>query len=276
MALPIKETPVLTGRDAAKFILQIYKSETKPITKKERQEYSQAKELYDRIQQKNKRAFWKMIKFEDCSNIRLCSEYKIKSFDCGDGDLNDFLFLEAQAHWAELFAVTYLFEYGSDTVAFFSVSNDKITYDEKTISKTEWNKFCRSIPNQKRRKGNPAVKIGRLGVCKKFQGNGIGTDLLKYIKYLFINNNKTGCRYITVDAYNNARTTDFYKNNGFIFLTEGDIADDTRLMYFDLKRFQDSARGCPVWRCNKKICVPWDSSMKLRIPRISVGHSANR
>ena len=57
MALPIKETPVLTGRDAAKFILQIYKSETKPITKKERQEYSQAKELYDRIQQKNKRAF---------------------------------------------------------------------------------------------------------------------------------------------------------------------------------------------------------------------------
>ena len=182
-----------------------------------------------------------MISFSDCKQIRLSSETPIKPFDCGEGDLNDFLFNDAKAYLAELFAVTYLFEYGDDTAAFFSVSNDKITYDEETISKTEWNRFCRSIPNIKRQMDNPAVKIGRLGVSGKYQNAGIGSDLLTYIKMLFLDANKTGCRFITLDAYNKSATLSFYRKNGFIFLTENDREEDTRLMYFNLKRFADSA-----------------------------------
>jgi len=72
-----------------------------------------------------------VIKFSDCKHTRLSTGTRIKSFDCGDPDLNDFLFNDSRDYLTELYAVTYLFEYGDDTVAFFSVSNDKITYDEK-------------------------------------------------------------------------------------------------------------------------------------------------
>lgn len=57
MALPIKETPVLKGRDAARFMFHVYKSDTKPITKKERQDYAHAKELFERVQKNNADVF---------------------------------------------------------------------------------------------------------------------------------------------------------------------------------------------------------------------------
>ena len=59
--------------------------------------------------------------------------------------------------------------------------------------------------------------------------------------------NKTGCRFIVVDAYNKQRVLSYYANNGFKFLFkteedeklyyEVDANSDihTRLMYFDLK-----------------------------------------
>lgn len=178
-----------------------------------------------------------MIDFSDCTRVRLAGETIIKPFDCGDADLNDFLFNDAKPYLFELYAVTYLYIFGDDTVAFFSVSNDSISFDEKTISRTDWNRFCRRIPYVKRRHDSPAVKIGRLGVNKQFHNTGIGFQLLTYIKIFFIDNNKTGCRFITLDAYNNPETLSFYKKNGFTFLTESDEADKTRSMYFDLKPF---------------------------------------
>ncbi|MBN2035650.1 MAG: GNAT family N-acetyltransferase [Chitinispirillaceae bacterium] len=181
-----------------------------------------------------------MPRLEECKLLRLTLDTKIKPFDCGDSDLNGFLFDDAHDYLKELFAVTYLWEYGDDTVAFFSVSNDRIVFNEKTISKTEWNRFERKIPNLKRGKDNPAVKIGRLGVNQKYQNQKIGTELLTYIKHLFLDKNKTGCRFITVDAYNKEPVLSFYEKNGFIHLTENDKDAATKLMYFDLSRFAKS------------------------------------
>jgi GNAT superfamily N-acetyltransferase len=178
-----------------------------------------------------------VIRFTDCKRIRLSADTEIKPFDCDDADLNEFLFTDAKHYLSQLLAVTYLYEYGAETVAFFSVSNDTISFNERTLSKTEWNRLRRTYPNRKRLNKLPSVKIGRLGVDKKYQGADIGTQLLDYIKILFIDNNKTGCRYITVDAYNNAKTISFYKKNGFSFLTENDKDEQTRLMKFDLKWF---------------------------------------
>jgi hypothetical protein len=56
--------------------------------------------------------------------------------------------------------------------------------------------------------------------------------LMDYIKGFFIEKDKTGCRFITVDAYRVA--IDFYNRNGFDFLTDEDKNDDRRQMYFDL------------------------------------------
>jgi hypothetical protein len=59
---------------------------------------------------------------------------------------------------------------------------------------------------------------------------------------------KTGCRFITVDAYNNPDTIDFYRRNDFDFLIAGDEQDDTRQMYYDLKPFYllNAAAGQPL------------------------------
>jgi GNAT superfamily N-acetyltransferase len=179
-----------------------------------------------------------MISLPDCKTTRLEITTPIKPFDCKDPDLNQFLFQDAQNYLKELLGVTYLFEYGDITVAFFTVSNDKIVYSEDVFqSKSAWKRFLNVLPHKKRLRELPAVKIGRLGVDAKFQGNEIGTQIIDFIKMFFVDKNKTGCRFITVDAYNNPRTLSFYEKNGFQMLTETDESEETRLMYFDLMRF---------------------------------------
>ena len=44
--------------------------------------------------------------------------------------------------------------------------------------------------------------------------------------------NKTGCRFLTVDVY--AAAVSFYDKNGFIPLNNEDVDSATRLLYFDL------------------------------------------
>jgi hypothetical protein len=61
------------------------------------------------------------------------------------------------------------------------------------------------------------VKIGRFGVNKKLHRSGIGTQQMKFIKHLFTLENKTGCRYITVDAYNKSEILNFISNLDLIF-----------------------------------------------------------
>ena len=80
-----------------------------------------------------------------------------------------------------------------------------------------------------------AVKVGRLAVSEKYIGQGVGRLMLDSVKFIFTHGNRTGCRFITVDAL--ATATGFYELNKFRFFTEKDKDDDTRLMYFDLKDF---------------------------------------
>ena len=69
------------------------------------------------------------------------------------------------------------------------------------------------------------------------KGLFVGTFLLNFIKSYFIIDNKTGCRFLTVDAYANA--VPFYFKNGFIPLNEDDADSDTRLLFFDLATIVD-------------------------------------
>ncbi|MCD8184166.1 MAG: GNAT family N-acetyltransferase [Bacteroides sp.] len=70
------------------------------------------------------------------------------------------------------------------------------------------------------------------------KGKAIGSFLLDFVKSYFIEDNKTGCRFVTVDAYANA--VPFYLKNGFTPLTDNDQDDPTRLLYFDLGDIADS------------------------------------
>ena len=167
---------------------------------------------------------------------RLEKEETVKTFDCGDSDLNDFIINESRLYRKEKLAVTYVLEDEADTehehiVAFFSLSNDRISISDFD-TKTKYNRFSKRFNNHKRLKSYPAAKIGRLGVSLNMRGNSVGSFLLDFIKRFFTADNKTGCRFITVDAY--AAAIPFYFRNGFVPLNEDDINEPTRLLYFDL------------------------------------------
>lgn len=165
---------------------------------------------------------------------RLDKTDKIESFDCGDAELNDFILNQSSFFRSEKLAVSYTLQSRTnpnDAVAFFSLSNDKISitdFDNKTL----YNRFSRRFNNRKRLKSYPAVKIGRIGVSESEKGKNLGSFLIDFIKTYFVFNNKSGCRFLTVDAYSDA--IPFYQKNGFVPLNKADAHDKTRLLYFDL------------------------------------------
>ena len=169
--------------------------------------------------------------------LPLSINYEIKPFKSRDADLNSFLFEDAHKYLFDLMAVTYLLEDVSQakTVAYFSLLNDKITFDPD--QRSIWNRLSRRIANAKRRKHYPAVKIGRLAISEEYANQGLGRDIMRLIKYMFTHGNRTGCRFITVDAYHDA--VGFYQKCGFDFISEKDAQSITRSMYYDLKRFID-------------------------------------
>ncbi len=157
-------------------------------------------------------------------------------FDCGDEDLNRFIADDAKPYQKQLLAVTYYEKIKSEMVLYFSLSNDKISNLEYT--NRFWRKVKSLFPHSKHRKDYPAVKIGRFAISNKYQHSGLGSDILNYIKLWMVNGNKTGCRFIIVDAYKDA--VPFYLRNGFRFM---DIEEEqgynkpsvnTVSMYYDL------------------------------------------
>ncbi len=173
---------------------------------------------------------------------RLSSNEAVKTFDCGDDDLNDFILNESVAYRKALLAVSYIMVGKTDTdkvIGYFSLANDRVSLGDFE-SKTEFNRFRKlRFVNEKRLKSYPAAKICRLGVDVSMKGQSLGTTLLNFIKSYFVVDNKTGCRFLTVDAY--ADALPFYLKNGFVPLNNEDENSATRLLYFDLNDIVDDA-----------------------------------
>lgn len=171
---------------------------------------------------------------DDVCTLQPVNDFQLfAGFSCGEPDLDDYIRNDAATHDAEMLAKTYAFQLKKDNavsfpVAFVCLLNDVIRIPNRCKS--------RLFPEGMRYRTYPAVKIGRLGVSGDVQGAGIGSYLLWTIKLLFLTDNRTGCRFVTVDAYNNPRTVNFYNKNGFSFLTAEDEKLATRTLYLDLKR----------------------------------------
>jgi len=180
--------------------------------------------------------FQNSIKKSRLDFIRLQSDNTIKQFDCGDQDLNDFILRRAPEFQKYLLSVSYAcvdVDDASKVYAYCSLANDKVAVGDFK-DKTEFNRFRKKqgFPNEKRLKSYPAVKLCRLGVDESAKGHQIGTTVLDYIKSMFVFENKTGCRFLTVDAY--LKAVPFYEKNGFRFMNAEDDDPHTRMMYFDL------------------------------------------
>lgn len=174
--------------------------------------------------------------FERFTFRQIEADTEIKPFDCGDSDLNGFLFDDAKNYLNAMLAVTYLLEdnAANKTVAYYCLLNDKIELDPD--EKSKWNKINRKIPNDKRYHAYPSVKIGRLGVSLEYANMHIGKKVLMQIKMIFSRMTLSGCRFITVDAYSNA--VPFYEKCGFHCLSDKDVNETTRAMYFDLMYYK--------------------------------------
>ena len=172
-------------------------------------------------------------------------------FICNDSDLDDFFANVAIHYDSEMLGKTYAWVYRSNPkhiLGLITLANDSVKL--KLIAKSALNRLQRGVVNKKRGMNFPAVLIGRLGVAADDRDKNlhVGSQIIDFIKEWFrSNNNKTGCRFIVVDAYNNPRTINFYRKNGFklLYNTEEEertfleLSSDellkTRFMFFDLK-----------------------------------------
>ena len=172
-------------------------------------------------------------------------------FICEDKDLDEFFAQDAFLYNTELLGRTYAWVKADNTrqiLGLITLANDSVK--SQNIAKSAKNRLQRSVPNAKRGINYPAVLIGRLGVSYEFRGKGlnIGSQILDFIKDWFRSeDNKTGCRFIVVDAYNNPQTLHFYEKNGFKLLYKTEQEErtflelnpedplETRFMFFDLK-----------------------------------------
>lgn len=185
---------------------------------------------------------------DHCSLCELTSPEELEGFSCGDQDLDDFFTNDCFHYAKQLLGKSYCYkldEKPNGVVCAFTLSNASIRVDDLPNARRK--KIESGIPHAKSLKDYPAVLVGRLAVSEKFHSRHIGSDVLEFIKYWFIDpNNKTGCRFVTVDAYNTPGTLAFYEHNGFkpVFSSDQqektyrhiqqDVQLKTRFMYFDL------------------------------------------
>lgn len=192
---------------------------------------------------------------ELCDFVELKEEvlHKCKGFICKDEEITEFFTRDYADYAYQLLGKSYCFikQGTSDIVCAFTVANSSVKVD--ILPSNLRNRINRSIPNAKRRSQYPAVLVGQLGVSDLYSGHHVGDEVLDFIKSWFIDPlNKTGCRYVIVDAVNHPKVFEFYLRNGFKFLFSSDEEEwnflhnnnqksavyvepmRTRLMYFDL------------------------------------------
>jgi predicted GNAT family N-acyltransferase len=176
----------------------------------------------------------------DVNLVVLKKETIIKSFNCDDSDLKDFLESKAKDFHIELLAKTYILEDQEQTLAYFSVFNDSVRIEdiEENLSKTGLRKLLSNLVTHRKRhlKHFPATKIGRLAVCDGKKEKGLGRHIMKFIINLVIEQNEvSACKFIAVDAY--ANSLGYYEKMGFVYLSNKDEDEDTRQMYLDVSPY---------------------------------------
>ncbi|MDD5942438.1 N-acetyltransferase [Fibrobacter sp.] len=176
----------------------------------------------------------------------------LSAFDCGRKEINKFFQKDALDYQNELFSKTYLLSPRNDldkVAAAFTVANTCL--------------FTRMLPNSRKKKigyevrhskgsiNYPAILLGQLGVDAHFAGHRLGAQIIEFIAQWFSSQeNKSGCRYLIVEAYNEDRLLSFYAKCGLkpVFNDieqeriyrhlDDDKPLETRLLYRDLILFR--------------------------------------
>jgi len=136
-------------------------------------------------------------------------KFDCSTFDCADADLNDFLKSDCLNYIAHGLSYTKLALLNGEIIGFVALLADSISLE---IAERQW-----LIKTNVHVTHIPALKIGRLGIGKTRQGQGVGRALMKYSLGVAIRLNldlRVGCRFLTVDAYPDS--VGFYEKLGFV------------------------------------------------------------
>lgn len=180
------------------------------------------------------------------------------SFSCGKPDLDNFFATARPDLERGLYIVSYklCLEAQSKPVSLVCIANDAIK-----------NSQINPQPPQKWPfESHPSVRIAAFAVAEGYKDKGIGRAVITLLQSLFVLKNRTGCRYMTVDAYLDSstpaikgRTLNFYKKYGeFVNIPENPKANpgkipkpkrnattDTAPLYYDLNRMKIALEGAP-------------------------------
>jgi GNAT superfamily N-acetyltransferase len=173
---------------------------------------------------------------EDGWTLETIDDFSIcDKFDCGEKDLNEYFHKDVRAHRKALLTRTYcLYESSTPNIilALLDFCNDAIHLEKPHIP---FDMSDRTYPTY------PAVKLTRFGVAKQFQHQNIGTHALNMVKKFFITDNRTGCRFITVDAYSQPEIISFYGKNGFApYPKKIRKHSETTPLFYSLKPLSDA------------------------------------
>lgn len=179
----------------------------------------------------------------DFSFLELTPEFEISEFQCGEDEITKFLLEDSKDYQKEMMANTYLFLKDDRSIAaYFCISNDCLNDkgEEKGFTNKIFNRLHRKLelPNGKRIRQYPSVKVGRLGVALEYHKTGLAYELMDFIKGFSLINHKPACRLLLLDAINKERQIKYYRTNGFEFLLDNDVNEENRLMFFDLLPFK--------------------------------------
>jgi GNAT superfamily N-acetyltransferase len=182
----------------------------------------------------------------DCDFLVLSEEQLITDFDCGNADLNDFFNQDAVHFKNQMLARTGFFQHNETgkVVCAFSLSPNGLKASDLPGNRRK--KVTNLIPREKTLKSYPAFLIGRLAVASDFAGQGVGSQLMEFIKSYCFDFFPDFCRFLVGDAYNEPAVLTFYQKNKFtsVFSTEEQEQESskqniteplrTRYMFFDM------------------------------------------
>ena len=182
----------------------------------------------------------------DCDKFILSKDQLITDFDCGNDDLNDFFNHEAIEYKHQMLSETHFFRHKNSglIVCAFSFSASSIKTADLPGSRSK--KIKELVPREKSLKSYPGILIGRLGVAIKFSGQGVGSQLINFIRDFYLIQFPCLSRFLLVDAYNEPDIIGFYQKNKFttVFSTEEQEKESykqppseslkTRYMFYDM------------------------------------------
>ena len=150
-------------------------------------------------------------------------------FSCGqDDDMDEFFRVDALEYARFRMSKSYCFRLISDPkqiICCFTLSSDSIRiYD---LPNSRKNRMWGITNREKMLSRYPGVLIGRLAVDEKFARQGVGSQLLHFIRqWIMEDDAKMANRLAIVDAVNKPDVLRFYEKNGFTPLFSSELQED--------------------------------------------------